>query len=332
MSTEIKIINKSAKVTEINIEGIIGEVSKGSGMVSTYRELEDVIRSIEEIGTKTIVVNIRSIGGNVNDALLIYDALAGLNCRIVTRCYGYVASAATIIAQAAEKGKREISKNALYLIHKSSSTTEGNSEELSKTINLLNKTDERIADIYAERSGRNAGYFRELMAENNGNGRWLSPKEVINEGLADRIIAAEEISNEVKDAVEILNLPEIPGKQTTKINMKKHWNAILEVLGIGTEKEVVINESHIKTLDSELAKRASRIDELEKRLEEYDKKYDGKAVNELQNRIVELEALNAKLRTKATQTLPKEDPSLGDFKRSTNMEAYEQDAVNFKHY
>ena len=36
---------------------------------------------------------------------------------VVTRCYGYVASAATVIAQAASPGCREISSNAFYLIH-----------------------------------------------------------------------------------------------------------------------------------------------------------------------------------------------------------------------
>ena len=53
----------------------------------------------------------------MNDALLIHDALTALGAHITTRCYGYTASAATIIAQAASPGCREISANALYLIH-----------------------------------------------------------------------------------------------------------------------------------------------------------------------------------------------------------------------
>ena len=63
------------------------------------------------------MVDIRSTGGDVNDALLIHDALCSLDAHITTRCYGYTASAATIIAQAASPGCREISANALYLIH-----------------------------------------------------------------------------------------------------------------------------------------------------------------------------------------------------------------------
>lgn len=88
-------------------------------------------------------------GGDVNDALLIYEALSSLDGHIVTRCYGYTASAATVIAQAASEGCREISAHALYLIHNSICTAEGNAEELATRIDLLRKTDARLAEVYA---------------------------------------------------------------------------------------------------------------------------------------------------------------------------------------
>ncbi|MCD8185528.1 MAG: hypothetical protein LUD68_03460 [Rikenellaceae bacterium] len=49
---------------------------------------------------------------------------------------------------------------------------------------------------------------------------------------------------------------------------------------------------------------------------------------ELQNRIVELEAQNAKLKAKATQTLPKEDPITWETSRQGNAAAYENDMKN----
>ena len=141
---------------------------------------------------KDIVVNIRSTGGDVNDALLIYESLVALDAKITTRCFGYTASAATIIAQAASKGCREIASSALYLVHMSSSAIEGNVADLTERIDLLRKTDDRIASLYASRSGREKEYFVTLMAENRGQGRWLSPEEVVEAGLADTIIGAEE--------------------------------------------------------------------------------------------------------------------------------------------
>lgn len=159
---------------------------------------------------QTLIIHIRSMGGSVQEALLIYDYLTGLDCRIITRCYGYAASAATIIAQAATKGNREISQNALYLIHQCSSQAEGNTGELTQTIDLLEKTDQRIAAIYAQAAAREVRHFVQLMSRNNGKGEWLAPKETIELGLTDRIIAAEAISNDARQWLHRLELPEIP--------------------------------------------------------------------------------------------------------------------------
>ena len=192
MKSEIQIDN-NAGVCQIDIEGTIGvpeewQFDRPEARVATYEKFRDAVRRIAEIDASEVVVNIRSTGGDVNDALLIYDALAALDAEVTTRCYGYVASAATLIAQAASEGCREISAHALYLIHNSICTAEGNAEELATRIDLLRKTDARLAEVYAARSGRTPKEFTLLMAENNGSGRWLSPQEALAAGLVDRII------------------------------------------------------------------------------------------------------------------------------------------------
>ena len=196
MKTKIKITDE-ASVCTIDIEGVIGvpeesQFSKNSQSIATYEKFSDELAKIRAIEAEEIVVNIRSTGGDVNDALLIYESLVSLNAKITTRCYGYTASAATIIAQAASENCREIASSALYLIHKSSSAIEGNASDLAERIELLAKTDDRIASLYAARSGRDRDKFIELMSENSGRGRWLSPDEVVEMGLADKVIGTEE--------------------------------------------------------------------------------------------------------------------------------------------
>lgn len=191
MKSEIQ-INNSAGVCHIDIEGTIGipeewQFDQPEARVATYEKFRDTVRRIAGIDAPQIVVDIRSTGGDVNDALLIHDALRSLDAHITTRCYGYTASAATIIAQAASPGCREISANALYLIHTAICTAEGNAAEIAGKLDLLHQTDTRIAAVYAARSGRPAGEFEALMAENNGNGRWLSPEETVAAGLADTV-------------------------------------------------------------------------------------------------------------------------------------------------
>lgn len=192
MQSDIQITNRN-DTCFVDIEGVIGvpeewQFDQPSSRVATYEKFRDSLDRLREIDAPEIVVNIRSTGGDVNDALLIYEALSSLDGHIVTRCYGYTASAATVIAQAASEGCREISAHALYLIHNSICTAEGNAEELATRIDLLRKTDARLAEVYAARSGRTPEEFTLLMAENNGSGRWLSPQEALAAGLVDRII------------------------------------------------------------------------------------------------------------------------------------------------
>lgn len=183
-------INASTTVATIDIEGTIGSAEQGNS-VTTYKELKERLEQIEQLQTPIVMVNIRSVGGDVSDAMLIYEALLSLDAHITTRCYGYTASAATIIAQAANEGCREIADSALYLIHNSSLSTEGNAQQLIEQAELLKKTDERIAAIYAAHSDKDAKYYAQIMSQNGGQGVWLSPEQALEAGLVDTIVTAD---------------------------------------------------------------------------------------------------------------------------------------------
>ena len=214
MKTKIEITN-DVSVFTIDIEGVIGvpeesQFSKSSQSIATYEKFSEKLAQIRAIEAKEVIVNIRSTGGDVNDALLIYESLASLDAKITTRCYGYTSSAATIIAQAASEGCREIAPSALYLIHMSSSSVEGNSTDLAERIALLEKSDEQIATLYALRSGLPKEGFVALMSENGGRGRWLSPEEAIEAGLADAVTGTDERSEKrgiIEKIKGWLNLP-----------------------------------------------------------------------------------------------------------------------------
>lgn len=195
MQTKITIRNEAQRCY-IDIEGTIGvseecQWESADNRVATFERLRQEVKRIAEINADEVIVNIRSTGGDVNDALLIYDALRGIDAHITTRCYGYTASAATIIAQAADEGARELSANSLYLIHSATCSIDGNSHSLASRAELLRKTDERLAELYALHSGGDAEFYATLMAENQGEGRWLTAEEAIEAGLADAIIDDE---------------------------------------------------------------------------------------------------------------------------------------------
>lgn len=191
MNQKIDIKNE-VDCTVIDIEGTIGvdeewQFDNPDSRIATYERFRECVSAIADIRNSNIRVNIRSTGGNVNDAILIYEALRATGATITTCCYGYTASAATIVAQAASEGCRLIAPSSLYLIHNSMCSAEGNAEDLRIEAEMLEQTDRRIAEIYASRSGRSTEEIATLMNENCGRGRWLSPEEAITAGLVDSV-------------------------------------------------------------------------------------------------------------------------------------------------
>ncbi len=221
MNDFIKIKNE-ADCAIIDIEGTIGvpeecQFGDHESYVATYERFKASVSRIADVENSEIRVNIRSTGGSVNDALLIYEALRATGAKVVTCCYGYTASAATIVAQAASPGCRLIAPTSLYLVHNSIAAIEGNVDELRAEVEMLQKTDERIASIYAAHSGRNIEEMAALMAENGGRGRWLSPDEAIAYGLVDaRLDEGEE--------------------QTLAERAKRGVQALLRAIGLGVDE------------------------------------------------------------------------------------------------
>lgn len=225
MDSTIKISNE-ADVTIIDIEGTIGlaeswQFDNPESRVATYEKFRECVARIADVRNSHIRVNIRSTGGDVNDAMLIYEALRATGAHVTTCCYGYTASAATIVAQAASEGCRLIVPTTLYLVHNSLCSVEGNAEEIAAELELLRQTDERIAETYARHSGRSIEQMAALMSENGGRGRWLSPDEVVANGLADAIEGGA--TERVEPA---------PSKQDAKRGVK----ALLSALGIDVDE------------------------------------------------------------------------------------------------
>lgn len=227
MNQMIKIKNE-VDMTIIDIEGTIGvpeswQSDNPETRVTTYERFKESVSRIADIENSTIRVNIRSTGGDVNDAMLIYEALRATGAKVTTCCYGYTASAATIVAQAASEGCRLIAPTSLYLIHNSLCSVEGNAEELQAEVDMLRQTDRRIAELYASRSGRSVEDIAELMAANGGRGRWLSPSEALAEGLVDAVEGESEASTEQQSLVE-----------RTKVGVK----ALLRALGVEFKDDI----------------------------------------------------------------------------------------------
>ena len=331
MQTKITIRNE-AHTCYIDIEGTIGvpeehQFENADSRVATFETFRHEVQRIAEIAATSVVVNIRSTGGDVNDALLIYDALMGLDAHITTRCYGYTASAATIIAQAANDGCREISGNAMYLIHKSTCSIEGNASSLDARADLLRKTDERLAALYALHSGLDAQYFADLMAENNGEGRWLTAEEAVAAGLADRIIDPAAVT--LQPAVES-TLPADKASSTETLN-----SAASEIIRFLLGRLAYRIEEWLERLHE---KHVQKREERKTKKQEQASKSDPDEENSLPQAAAQSPTRSViafdegQRRVSATRTKPVEDPSMNQPMQHANERAYADDAKAFGRY
>ena len=334
MQTKITIRNE-AHTCYIDIEGTIGvpeehQFENGDSRVATFKTLRHEVQRIAEIAAKSVVVNIRSTGGDVNDALLIYDALMGLDAHITTRCYGYTASAATIIAQAANDGCREISSNAMYLIHKSTCSIEGNASSLDARADLLRKTDERLAALYALHSGLDAQFFADLMAENGGEGRWLTAQEAVAAGLADRIIEPAAVTQQPSTESGLPTDKALHGEahnSTASVIIR----FLLGRLAYRIEEWLEsLHEKHQSKREERKAKKQAEKPAPEEESTKEESSLPQAAVQSPSRSAIAFD--EGQRRALATRTKPVEDPSMNQPVQQANERAYADDAKAFGRY
>ena len=359
MQTKITITNE-AQTCYIDIEGTIGvpeehQFDNAASRVATFETFRKEVERIAQVKATNVVVNIRSTGGDVQDALLIYDALQGLDARITTRCYGYTASAATIIAQAASEGCREISTNAMYLIHKSTCAIEGNASSLEARAELLRKTDERLSHLYALHAKGEPQHFATLMEENNGEGRWLTAQEAVEAGLADKIIDSVMVGSLLPDDDEANAAHNTPTAKKPMVEDSVAGDIIRFILGrIANRLEEWLDSLHSKDEQTRAerkaeraAKREARRNEREaKRAEKQAKKQaqQSEATTTTTSTEGELPQARSQARHSAllfsegqrryssTQVNAIEDPSMQTPLPQSNERAYADDAKAFGRY
>lgn len=158
----------------ISINSAVGDWWAGN-------DKETILASLQGYEPQTIRLQISSLGGNVDDALAIHDALKQNKAVVVAELTGFVASAATIVALAADTVK--MSENAFFLIHKPWVYAEGNSDSLRSEAANLDTIEAAIVNIYKAKTGKPASEIKKLMAEE----RWLSAKEAKDMGFVDVI-------------------------------------------------------------------------------------------------------------------------------------------------
>lgn len=169
----LSIVNVDDDTAEIRIYDVIGW---------PFIEAQDVAAELDQISAANITVAINSPGGDIFEAVAIYNLLRQNPAKVTTRVDGIAASAASIIAQGGDN--RVMVSGSQMMIHKAWTIALGNADEMAKVAEVLGKQDSIIAGIYAERADGAKDVYAGLMAEES----WFDADETVEHGLADDVV------------------------------------------------------------------------------------------------------------------------------------------------
>jgi len=135
---------------------------------------------------KDISVYIHCPGGIISAGLAIYDTMQLSTCDISTICVGLAASMGTLLLCAGAKGKRYALPNSTIHIHQAVGGAQGQAADIEIAAREIMRMQETIRNIIAKHTGQPI----EKIAHDTDRDFYLNPKQAMEYGLIDEILAA----------------------------------------------------------------------------------------------------------------------------------------------
>lgn len=213
------LVKNDDKSAELMLYGDIAESFWGDTISA-----KEVTEYLADLDVENIDVYINSNGGVVDTAIAINNALRRHKAKVTVNIDGIAASAATLITCAGDTVK--MPKNALFMIHNPLTIAMGDSEEMRKQADVLEKYKNSIMETYLQKVNIDKEKLSELM----DNESWLSAEEALKYGFIDEIIENTDIQvveNKVISNNMVFNMAEFKNFNVDK-NIKNN--------GKGSEK------------------------------------------------------------------------------------------------
>ncbi len=164
----------------LTIDGVIAEESWFNDDVTPK-----IFREQLNAGTGNIVLFINSAGGDCVAASQIYTMLLEYKGNVTVKIDGIAASAASVIAMAGTEVL--MAPTSLLMIHNPLTVAIGDSEEMQKTIAMLDEVKESIISAYELKTGLSRLKISNLMDAET----WFNAKKAIELGFADGMLTRD---------------------------------------------------------------------------------------------------------------------------------------------
>lgn len=173
--------------------------------------LRDITNALNEADGGDVNVYVSSGGGDLYTGMDMCAALRDYSGSVYVHITSHAHSAAGFLCCA---GTSDILPGGLIMLHQASAGVRGNSDDMRKQANVLDKHDEAIAALYMGKTGMSREQILDLMSKET----FLTAQEAVDMGFVDRI--AEETLRPVAAAS-----PMIPPEVLNKIRaMKAEFN------------------------------------------------------------------------------------------------------------
>jgi ATP-dependent Clp protease, protease subunit len=170
------------------------------------RQFSETLRSLKG----TVHLRINSPGGDVFAATAISQAMREYSGEIIAHVDGVAASAASIIAVAADK--TVMAPGSLMMIHKAWTMAVGDSDDMMEIASLLEKVDGTLAQAYADKTGGKPEDFAAMMKAET----WFTPEEALEAKLADEIAEGKSKAKAAWDLSAFSKAPAAPEAEAQK--------------------------------------------------------------------------------------------------------------------
>lgn len=195
-----RLLNKEdvSKPVEVLIYDVIGKDWDDTGF-----DAKDFVTKLKGLNEdRELHLRVNSRGGIVDEGIAIYNRLREWKGRTVAIVDGSAASIASVLIMGADEVR--MPKSAEILIHEAHAMAFGHAEDMRELAERLDGASNRIAEIYAAKTGKSAGEMRAFMRKTtvfNGT----QAKEI---GLADVLTDEVPLYNLKPEDIENFRVPQ----------------------------------------------------------------------------------------------------------------------------
>ena len=195
-------VKTDGKESQIDLFGYVGGSKDGGDFFApegfNEKEFLEELRTIPN--DNALKISINSFGGSVYTALSIYTLLKAHKGEITFRIDGAAMSAATIITSV-PNAKVIMPKGSMMMIHKVSSWAMGNVDDFRKAADDMEKLEQNILDIYAEKTGKPVEEIKPYVDEET----YFTATEAVEFGLADEVDEKATVENKAVGEIVMIN-------------------------------------------------------------------------------------------------------------------------------